>query len=191
MEKNGLNNNSFDVKFILTSAVKFYQAAESDSSDRKQYAKMLKQFSTQITMAIKEKNIHTLLALEKDALEYNYHKAHTEKDKDLCRDALSTLKAIKTEWLQSQDKAFVVETVADAHSGIDAPTKPIKNKAMSSNIDSLSRQIRNIAGRDITPAEDLLYIKRRESLKLVNAEHYKLINKHLGFDMSKQKSRGR
>ncbi len=188
MDKIGLKSN-FPSGFFLSAAIESSVSAERRSIDRKNYGKMLKQFSTQLNAAIKDKNIEALLALEKDALEYNFHKFTHARDKELCRDALSSLKLIKKEWTQGQDKKAVIADIEDAHSGIDKPTKPIKNTAMRTAVNSLLRKIRTIAGRDLTPAEELFYTKRREGLKLVNAEHHALVNQYLGFGASKEESR--
>ena len=185
MATNGSNNN-LDAKLLLTTALKAYESAEIRSQDRKAYSKMLNQFSKLITQAIADKDIPTLFALEKGAQEFDYAIA---QGKDKRRDSINVLGDLQDHWTRCQDADFVKNKFDRDHSGIGKATSPIKDGTMTNGIISQCRKISSIAGAKRVPAEDLFYSKRQEGLRLIDKEHNKIINQHLGLSKGKEMSR--
>ena len=83
----------------------------------------------------------------------------------------------------------MVSKFREAHKNIGWATKPINDPTMKNGIQSQCRKISSIAGANKTPAEDLLYKKRHAALRLIEKEHIKMINEHLGLSKSKGLSR--
>lgn len=104
MAINGSKNQIVNAKALLSNAFDSYDSAEIRSQDRKQYSKMLNQFSTMITKAIADKNITSLFALEKDAQEYDYNIA---QGKDKRHDSINVLDDLQEHWTRCQDTGFV------------------------------------------------------------------------------------
>ncbi|MDE7011792.1 MAG: hypothetical protein K2O76_00980 [Mailhella sp.] len=181
MEKNGLNLNT-EAGSLLSLANLAYNVAEKRSQDRIKYSKFLIEYSNEIDKAIKNKDIKQIFALEKDAQEYDYIMA---KPQDKRRDSLSALQVLYDYWERCQDKNVVIRQFKKAHSGIGWATKPINDPIMKNGIQSQCRKISSIAGANKTPAEDLFYKKRQEALRLIEKEHIKMINEHLGLSKSK------
>ncbi len=185
MAKNGLKNNLKPIS-ILSIAKQAVEAAELRSKDRQRYSDSLLKYANLISIALKNKDINQLFELEKDAQEYDFFKTAQE---DKRRDSLSALYELKEYWVRCQDKNYVVSKFREAHKNIGWATKPINDPTMKNGIQSQCRKISSIAGANKTPAEDLFYKKRQEALRLIEKEHIKMINEHLGLSKSKGLSR--
>lgn len=179
---NGLNLKN-ELGFNVSNAQASYEKLQASSKIFQSYCRRLNGATEVFKKALKEQNIDQLFELEKVAQEFDYQRT---LDAEKRRNSLTALETIKMNWLNCQNPDFVRRHYANAHSGIGMATKPVKDTAMDTNIQSQCKKLAVLGSGLAAPAEKAFYKIRQDCLKFIGKQHTLMINQHLGLSKSKE-----
>lgn len=174
-------------KLILKVTAAYSLFCESQKNKSIQaYYKNLVDATNIFSKALQEQDIEQLFELEKTAQEFDYQRT---LDAEKRRNSLTALETIKNNWINCQNPNFVRRHFSKAHSGIGMATKPVKDTAMDTNIQSQCKKLAVLGSGLAAPAEKNFYKIRQECLKFIAKQHNLMINQHLGLSKSQGLSR--
>lgn len=178
---NGLTHKE-NLIIQVSKAQTAFEKLQNSSNLLKGYYKNLLAATNIFTKALKEQNIEQLFELEKVAQEFDYQRT---LDAEKRRNSLTALETMKTNWINCQNPEFVRRHFSNAHSGIGMATKPVKDTAMDTNIQSQCKKLAVLGSGLAAPAEKQFYKVRQDCLKFIGKQHNLMINQHLGLAKSR------
>ncbi len=162
-----------------------YEKLQASSKILHTYYRRLSKATAIFSQALKEQDIDQLFELEKVAQEFDYQRT---LDAEKRRNSLTALETMKMNWINCQNPDFVLRHYSNAHSGIGMATKPVKDTAMDTNIQSQCKKLAVLGSGLAAPAEKSFYKIRQDCLKFIGKQHNLMINQHLGLTKSQNLS---
>lgn len=161
----------------VSNAQASYEKLQASSKILHSYYQRLNKASDIFIKVLQEQDIEQLFELEKTAQEFDYQRT---LDAEKRRNSLTSLETIRNNWINCQNPNFVRRHFSNAHSGIGMATKPVKDTAMDTNIQSQCKKLAVLGSGLATPAEKNFYKIRQKCLKFIGNQHNLMINQHLG-----------
>lgn len=172
----------------VSNAQASYEKLQVSSKLLHSYYESLIEATNIFKTALEEQNIEQLFELEKVAQEFDYQRT---LDAEKRRNSLTALETIRNNWINCQNPNFVRRHFSNAHSGIGMATKPVKDTAMDTNIQSQCKKLSVLGSGLAAPAEKLFYKVRQDCLKFIGKQHNLMINQHLGLIKSQSQDLSR